>query len=356
MVATVYRSFAEQALHYFDRPHSGLPSGSIESPAAWHGSVMREDTARWTATLSPSELGEIEDAVASVRSAGLGMGAIRRQDFRLPTLSGRIAAWRKAIAEGPGFLLVRGLPVQHWGEDASALAYWGLGLHLGIPGAQNAQNELLGHVVDYGEEATNPLVRRYRTTGNIDFHCDAADAVGLLCLQAAREGGQSRIASSVAIYNEVVRRRPDLARRLFEPFLLDRRGEHRAGEPGYVEVPAARFAAGRLRTFYHSEYFRSASRFAVGGRLDERTGELLDLYDAIAGDPEFHLDMWLEPGDVQFISNHTIVHARTEYRDHSEPDRKRHLLRLWLSFDDDLAASPVPTETAGRGSALLRTA
>ncbi|MBZ0252763.1 MAG: TauD/TfdA family dioxygenase, partial [Candidatus Methylomirabilis sp.] len=223
--------------------------------------------------------------------------------------------------------------VEDWGPEDSALAYWGLGHHLGAPGAQNAQDELLGHVVDYGEERTQPMVRLYRTTSNIDFHCDAADAVGLLCLRTAREGGESRIASSVAVYNEIARRAPDLAARLFGPFMLDRRGEEGPGEPGWVPMQAACYAGGALRTFYHSEYFRSAARFAEGGRLDDRAAALLDLYDALAASPEFRLDMRLAPGDMQFISNHAIVHARTEYRDHTERDRKRHLLRLWLSLD-----------------------
>ncbi len=328
-----YRSFAEQALHYFDRPHSGLPQGPVVSRADWVGADVCNHPSRWTVTLTQSDLAELRGAVAAVHAAGLTMSEVTRETFPLPTLATKVASWRDAIQNALGFVLVRALPIAQWGREDSALAYWGIGHHLGVPGAQNPQDELLGHVVDYSEEGTNPLVRRYRTTGNIDFHCDAADAVGLLCLHAAREGGQSRIASSVAIHNEIRRREPDLATRLFEPFMLDRRGEHRLGEPGHIELPGGRFASGVLRTFYHSEYFRSAARFAAGGSLDRRTLTFLDLYDTLANDPRFHLDMWLEPGDMQFISNHTIVHSRTEYRDDPEPDRKRHLLRLWLSLE-----------------------
>jgi hypothetical protein len=35
-------------------------------------------------------------------------------------------------------------------------------------------------------------------------------------------------------------------------------------------------------------------------------------------------------GDIQFLSNRTILHSRTDYVDAAEPERKRHLLRLWL--------------------------
>ena len=42
--------------------------------------------------------------------------------------------------------------------------------------------------------------------------------------------------------------------------------------------------------------------------------------------------MELEPGDVQLLSNHTVIHARTDYEDYADDDRKRHLLRLWITL------------------------
>ena len=212
------------------------------------------------------------------------------------------------------------------------MAYWGLGHHLGIPGAQNPQHELLGHVVDYHEETDNPMVRRYRTSGNIDFHCDAADVVGLLCLHTAKTGGQSRFVSSVTVFNEMVKRAPELVPALFEPIAMDKRGEEKPGDAGYWQVqPGCYTPEDGLKTFYHSEYMRSAERHP---EVTHSTAahKLLDLYDELCAQPDLHLDMWLQPGDIQFLSNHTTIHARTEYEDWPEPERKRHLLRLWLSL------------------------
>lgn len=330
--ATSYRSFAEQALHYFTRPHTEIPCAPVVSPADWRGPQLAERPQDWQVHLDTADCDELYDAVETLQEKDLAMDAVTAAEFPLPTLGSRIAQWRRKIMRGRGFVVLRGLPVAHWGEEVSALAYWGMGHHLGVPGAQNPENELLGHVRDYGEEADNPAVRRYRTTGNIAFHCDAADAVGLLCLRAAKSGGQSRIASSVAIFNEIMRRRPDLIPLLFEPFKLDRRGEQGAGDPPYVEIPPCCFANGELRTFYHSDYFRSVTRHPEAPPLTTEERAILDLYDELAASPEFHLDMWLEPGDIQLLSNHTIIHARTAYEDHDAPPRKRHLLRLWLSL------------------------
>lgn len=286
----------------------------------------------WLVELTPENVAELSAATDTLLANNAPMSSIDRRAFPLPSLASKITDWRKQINQGRGFVVVRGLPVETWGEVKAAMAYWGLGHHLGRPGAQNPQNELLGHVVDYGEEKDNPIVRRYRTTGHIDFHCDAADAVGLLCLHTAKSGGQSRIVSSVAIFNEIYRRVPELIPRLFEPFYLDRRDEQGKGEPGYLPIPPCRYdMKGNLRTFYHSEYFRSAERFD-GITIDPKAKRILDIYDDLCLAPDFQLDMWLEPGDMQFISNHTIVHSRTEYEDWPERERKRHLLRLWLSF------------------------
>ena len=327
-----YRSFAEQTLHYLIRDHEGAPTGPVDSPAAWYGPEMAADPGQWLVELPDSAVAEIHDAASELATRGMALAEVTAASFPLPGLASDIAAWRKILGTGLGFVCLRGLPVEHWGPDLSALAYWGLGHHLGIPGAQNPADELLGHVVDYGEEADNPMVRRYRTTGTIDFHCDAADVVGLLCLHPARSGGQSRIASSVTIYNELQRQHPELVERLFTPFHLDRRDEQGEGEDPTVSITPCAYAAGQLRTFWHSEYFRSAARHPEVPDFDTTERQLLDAYDAIACDPGIYLDMWLQPGDVQFISNHTTVHARTGYEDYPEPERRRHLLRLWLSL------------------------
>ena len=325
-----YRSFAAQTKHYFTRPHEGLPPGPISSPAAWRGVDIRRREDLWRRVLSPAHIAELEVAIAGVRAAALDLAEVDGESFPLPTLAREVEEWRRTIEQGCGFVVVGALPVDRWSREDTALAFWGLGHHLGIPGAQNPDQELLGHVRDYGEAGDNPSVRLYRTAANIGFHCDAADVVGLLCLQPARNGGQSRVVSTVTLYNALLERRPDLARRLFAPFKLDGRGESRPGTPPYSQLPPCRFARGELRTFYHSEYMRSVARLE-GVALSDEERAVLDLYDTLAADPEVHLDMWLKAGEMQFLSNHTLAHARTAYED--DPDRARHLLRLWLSLN-----------------------
>ncbi len=324
-----YRSYGEQSLHYFDRPDEGLPPGPLPGPAAWRGDQMR-DSGEWRVAFELSEIAELDRALTHARGTGRAMQELTPTDFPLPTLAPVLAGWRTTVAQGRGFLLVSGLPVERWGDDDTGLVFWGLGLHLGLPGAQNPQGDLIGHVTATGGERHDPLVRLYRTSAEIAFHCDAADAVGLVCLRAAPSGGRSRIASSVTVWNEVHARRPDLALRLFAPLPLDLRNEDRSGTLRWIPVPPCRFGGGRLRTFYHSDYFRSAVRHADAPPLSEAERELLDLYEEIASSHEVSLEMDLAPGDLQLLSNHTVIHGRSAYEDRAAAPR--HLLRLWLSL------------------------
>ncbi len=327
-----YFSYAQQAAHYFDRPHDRALKAPLKSAAAWRGPELAA-AGGWRTRLDDEQVAEIERALACARATGKPTGEMTAADFPLPFLSAEIARWRTEIVEGRGFQVVSGVPVERWSEPDAELFFWCLGLHLGRPGAQNPQGDLLGHVTDTGDDASDPFVRLYRTAADIAYHCDAADVVGLLCLRAAKRGGASRIASSVSVYNELLARRPDLVERLYEPFLLDVRNEDKSGALRYLPVPPCRFSAGRLRTFYHSDYFRSVHRHEDVAAFTDAERELLDLWEEIAASPEIYLDMELGPGDIQWLSNHTVVHARTQYEDHSEPERRRHLLRLWLSIE-----------------------
>jgi hypothetical protein len=330
-----YLTYAEQSLHYFTRAHEGRAPGTIESPAAWRGSDLASSES-WRYELTPAQIDEIGSAAARASSMDCAIGELTAADFPLPTLAPVIAQWRDTLLQGRGFQLVSGVPVECWSRDEAERFFWCMGLHMGVPGAQNPKGELLGHVTDTGASATDPHVRLYQTASEIAFHCDAADVVGLLCVTAANSGGASRIASSVSVYNEVLRRRPELAPRLYEPFLLDVRNEDKSGKLRHLPIPPCRYADGALSTFYHSDYFRSVVRHDDVPAFTESEQELLDLYEEIACSPRFRLDMELRPGDIQWLSNHTVIHARTAYTDRSDPvaypHSTRDLLRLWLSI------------------------
>lgn len=320
-----YRSQISQAIHYLARPHDAPARGPVGGPAAWRAdTIVGQDV--WREQLTTADVDELERALDHATSSGRTLGALRQLDFPLRALRHKVARWRHTLTRGRGFVVLGGVPVSRWGAERARCFFWCFGLHLGLPGAQNPAGDLLGHVRDTGEAAGD--VRLYRTRSRIAYHCDLADVVGLLCLSAARSGGRSTIASSVAVHDELLRRMPEAVPRLYAPFMLDAFGE--GGVP-FFPVEPCRHHLGRLRTFFHSDYFRSSQRYPAVPRLREEERRLLDTYDQIAGDPAVSLSIDLRPGDVQLLNNHTVIHGRTAYED--GPDAPRHLLRLWLSVE-----------------------
>jgi hypothetical protein len=315
----------------------------VEGPSAWVGAELAHYPEEWIYPLSPAQIAEIEANVARLRDRDLA--ALSAADFALPTLAPVLDGMREEVLNGRGFVLIRGLPVEGRPIADSALAYWAIGTRFGNPRSQNAMGHLLGHVRDLGLATADPNVRTYQTTERQHFHTDSCDIVGLLCLKTAKSGGLSSIVSSMAIYNEMAKRRPDLLARLFQPFATDRRGEVPVGEKPYFDIPVYNEYAGYISAIYSGTYIRSAQRFTDARRLTAEDTEALEMFDDLANDRDLRLDMELRPGDMQFLHNHTCLHDRTAFVDWPEPERKRHLLRLWLAAP---GARPLPPVFAPR--------
>ncbi len=316
----------------------------LSGPDVWLGPEMAAST-DWIEHLSAKEIAEIEAAAEPVAASRADIAGLRVQEFPLPTLAPRLARIRHEVLRGRGFALLRGLPLEHWPLRRSAAAFYGLGLHLGHPVSQNADGHVLGHVKDLGLRSDNPAVRIYQTAERQTFHTDSCDIVALLCLQTAREGGDSALVSTGAVWNAMRRRRPDLAACLLQPVATDRRGEVPPGQLPFFTIPVLNWHAGHLSGIYQRQYIDSAQRFAEAPRLSAEQVQALDLFDALCNDPALHFLMTLRRGDIQLVHNHALLHDRTAFTDWPEPDRRRHLLRLWLAPEE---ARPLPAVFAQR--------
>ena len=313
-------------------------------PAAWYGPDMEART-DWIVPLDARDIAEIDAAMASPLARDADIAALTAADFPLPALSRKLGSVARELLQGRGFVLLRGLPVERYGMREAAMAFFGIGAHLGRARSQNAKGHVLGHVRDLGLDVKDPNVRIYQTHVRQTFHTDSCDVVALLCLKTAKSGGLSALVSSTTIFNEMRRRRPDLLRLLFEPIATDRRGEVPAGMKPYFEIPVFNWHQGHLSAIYQRQYIDSAQRFAAAPRLTPQHVEALNLFDALANDPALNMHMEFRPGDMQFVHNHTILHDRTGFEDWPEPERKRHLLRLWLALP---GARPLPEVFAQR--------
>ena len=306
------------------------PMKPVVDPADWTGADLAA-VDDWRYVLTADEVLELDDAVARVTARGIEIKDITLPDFPLPGLDAKLARIKDQLMEGRGIALLSGVPVERYTLEQAAMAYWGVGLRIGQPVSQNRNGHLLGHVYDLvgPDRGAHPSYRAYHTSADLNFHSDSCDVVGLLCLRKAKLGGQSKVASSVAIYNAILRRRPDLAAELVKPWYIDRREEIPPGKDPWFQMPVFCFKDGYFSTNWHNYYVRTAQRFEELPRFTDAQTDALDMVDEVA--EELHHDMAFEPGDIQFLHNHVCMHGRTVYEDWPEPDRKRHLLRLWLA-------------------------
>ena len=321
----------------------------VRDGSAWYGAEMvaRPD---WVEHFSEKEIGELERAVQNPESraddlSNASVASMIRDDGLLPMLAPRLQAMLDEVLNGRGFVLIRSLPVERWTRRQAAIAFLAIGVHLGNLRMQNAQGHLLGHVRDLGRSSDDPNTRIYQTRERQTHHTDSCDVVALMCLQKAKQGGLSSLVSSTTIFNEMRRRRPDLLRVLMEPIETDRRGEVPEGSKPYFTIPVFNYHKGLVSAIYQRQYIESARRFPGVPPLTAQQIEALDLLDQLANDPKLNFTMEFEPGDIQLVHNHTILHDRTAFEDYPEPERKRHLLRLWLAPPN---ARPLPEVYAER--------
>ena len=311
----------------------------IIAPFAWRGADL-EKSSDWIRRFSATELAEIDAALRGVQRRGLDWPDVTRDDFPLPVLSGELAKVAQALETGRGIVLLRGLPITYT-PDELRLVYWGIGAHLGTAVCQGGRGELLGVVEDEGKALEKTKIRGSKTSRNLPFHGDRCDVVGLLCVRKAKSGGISRIASAAQIHNEILRRRPDLIDVFYADWYNSRQGDEQPGEARAYPKPIFGFRDGHFTGMFSPAYIKFAQDFPEVPRHTPKQIEALSLYTQLA--EELALDMHFEPGDIQLLNNHVIYHGRTRYEDYPEENRKRLLLRLWLSTPD---ARPLPRDYA----------
>ncbi|MEC8201536.1 MAG: TauD/TfdA family dioxygenase [Pseudomonadota bacterium] len=313
-----------------------LAPGPIGGPGAWRRPDIAKRADEWTYALSAAEIRELDDAMQRTRTSQIL--DIDKAAFDLPKLAATLAEIKHQLLEGRGFVLIRGVPVADYTLEESARVYWGIGMHLGTARSQNAKGHLLGHVCNLGDHLDpfgNPAKARiYQTRDRQLFHTDSTDFVGLLCLQKSKSGGESSISSSIAIHDEMYRRDRTLWEEMYKPFWRDRRGEVPPGKKDYYPMAVFHYYAGKLSTIYSRDYIESCQRFDEVPPLTDTQTAALNMFDEMSENLEFRLDMAFEPGDIQLLHNHQILHARAGFEDWPEIERRRHLLRLWLCPDN----------------------
>eukprot|EP00887_Chlorella_sp_A99_P003510 scaffold7.g3510.t1 len=282
------------------KKHSFQAQGQlIRSPAAWTVKSLQQST-DWVYEFTKDDVAELERAASSA------------------------LALDKPIQVG--------LPVDRWTREQTVAVWWGIGLHWGRARSNNAAGHLVGHIRDLGRDPDASDTRLYATNAAQPYHNDGcADLVALLCLAQSAEGGASHWTSAISIHNAIVQRRTDLLPVLTGPWFFDRKGEVPPGKKPFFEIPVFSYHEGYLSMNFSSNYYFLSQRHPEVPRLTPAHLEAIKLVEDLAQSDELRMDWILQPGDIQLLSNHTVLHARGAFRDGPTPGQQRHLLRLWIS-------------------------
>lgn len=311
----------------------------IVGPAAWAGADLADDRG-WVQTLSAADVAEIDAAFRAVRDRGLNFADVKAADFPLPGLAVKLTALLEQLEGGRGVALLRGLPVADYGDEELRLLWAGIGAHVGPLLPQSVDGKLMRDVRD---EAGGTMQRhgpsvaagsltstqKAQSNGPLRFHTDRADVLGLLCVRQAGAGGESKVASSVAVRNEILRRRPDLHDLLCQPYWRTRETQDLGGGSKVFAMPVFSFRDGHFSSQYSRTFVEEAQRMEGVPKMTAAMDEALDLLAEVA-EEQSHV-FRLEPGDMVFYNNHTVYHGRTPFTDDPASRADRLLYRLWFA-------------------------
>ncbi|HEY7649567.1 MAG TPA: TauD/TfdA family dioxygenase [Methylomirabilota bacterium] len=289
--------------------------------------------ADWQVPLSAAAADELDAVVHRLRRDPLPVVLLSPSDFALSACAEAMATVGRMLRRGVGLVVLDRLPLDRFSPEESLAVYWLLASLLGRPVAQKWDGTMIYDVRDTGKSLEYG-VRRSVTNLELLFHTDAAwldlppELVGLLCLHPAQEGGVSRFVSLVTVHNELRRRHPDLLPRLYRPFPWDRQAEH-APEDGKVAWQPVFAYNGRGLVCRCNEALVVTGAELTGTPLDAEGREALAAVRAILDDPDLWVEFTIERGQIQYLNNHHFAHSRTPFQDAPDPERKRHLIRLW---------------------------
>src|SRR5262252_3354925 len=313
----------------------------LAGPAVWQGEEIK-NSRRWIRDLPASAA--LDAALAAVKRKGLQWSQITREDFPLGSLDGLLSDIADELENGCGIMKLRGFPVDRYDEDDLRRMYFGLGAHLGTPVFQNRSGELMRANRDEGAHVGRTYGQtkdkkggtflssyaRTLTNGGLRFHTDRTDVVGLLCVRQAQAGGVSKLASTPAIHNAILAKRPDLLDELFTDYWRSRFGEEGTTKETAYPLPIFGLRAGKFTSHYSLTFIEAAQMAAGVPKLSGAQKEAIDLLMATA--EELCFEMTLEPGDLQLINSHVTYHGRTPFEDDFAAGKSRLLLRLWLTM------------------------
>jgi hypothetical protein len=315
----------------------------ITGPSAWTAKDYISDDS-YIHHLTAQDLADIKAGLELLNNHGKAFPHFNKQDFPLQHLAVKLVQLADDLENGRGFFLLRGLPLEQFTPEQHYAIYFGIGLHLGIPVAQNPRGDILGAVENVGDP-NDKQTRVYETNLFLPYHTDPSDVFGLLSLRKAKQGGLSSLVSSAAIYNRILSQYPEYLGLFYKTYYYAHLGKQRP-----TLSPLFSYHKGKLSCRYLRQYIELGHEM-MDHPLSKVERQALDIFDETMLREDMRVDMMLEPGDMQFANNYLVLHSRNSFEDHEHADQRRKLLRLWLKMPNARELAP---EFPGRNGFPLK--
>lgn len=327
----------------------------IEGRCAWLGDEMVENPV-WQHQMDSEELSEIDAALKIALDHRVKWQDIKREHFPLNKLSIVLKTASDELENGSGIFRLRGLNPDKFNENELRTLWMGIGSYIGSSCYQAKDAELMRRIRNEGgdvgkkygqfdaDEKSDKFLSshaRTLTSAELRFHTDRTDVVALLCAGQAKTGGNSKLASSVSVRNLMLERRPDLLKLLDEPIWRSRLGEEEGGEELAYPLPVFGYRDGKFTSHYSRTYIEAAQLQDGVPKMTDEQWEAIDMLAGLA--EELSFEMRFVPGDIQFVNNHVIYHARGAFEDDASTGNVRDLYRLWLTVPN---SRPLPEDHA----------
>ncbi|MGO9934483.1 MAG: TauD/TfdA family dioxygenase [Steroidobacteraceae bacterium] len=319
----------------------------LQGACVWKGAEMGHNP-RWLKQVPAIVLDGLDAALEMVKE--VEWRDVTREKFALPEAAAFFDDVREELENGSGMVKMCGLDVSRYSQEQLRRIWFGIGCHLGTPMYQNCRGEVMRDIRDEGMGVGAKLygattdasgkeflssAARTLSPGQLRFHTDRCDVVGLLCVRQAAEGGVSKLASSAEVYNEILQRRPDLHALLCKPIPRSRFGEEAGGEHVAYDLPVFGVRGGKLTSHFSLTYIENAQMLPSVRKLTDAEHEAIQMLMGVA--EEVCFEMRFAPGDMQLLNNHVIFHGRTAFTDNVSTGEDRLLMRLWLSMPNSRA-------------------
>ncbi len=315
-------------------PKPDMLQGPVAERSAWIGADMTKDDS-WIYRLNAREAGEIESAFTKVAGLSKGHADVTQRDFPLDTFGRLVTAMRDQIEDGRGVTLLKGVPIGGKTVEQLELLYAGITAHIGTSVAQDTEGTLIGRVEDRGNNYQDITVRGTNTNAQLTPHCDSADILALLCVRQAKSGGVNTLASSMAIYNEILARHEEFLEPLYNGFHYNIRGNGppvRYRDITSHRVPVYSYYSGKLSCRFNQKAILTSEQLPGAPPLSQLEKDAVNEVARLSMQPELSFEVLLEPGDLLLLSNYSVFHNRDAFVDWDEPARKRLLLRKWINI------------------------